>query len=159
MKQPRGISLNPKLGQMLLIGLPTLAYITALLFDSSRTVVLWERSAPPAAPLALLATGLALHSAVALALLARLPRTLSSKQAAALLAYVFVAGVALQTAATHIVEPFPLRGLAFRQYSDFTGGYFTVGVRVDDLWGWLARFSQEMEATTSTPSAIRPVCR
>ena len=146
MKQPRGISLNPKLGQMLLIGLPTLAYITALLFDSSRTVVLWERSAPPAAPLALLATGLALHSAVALALLARLPRTLSSKQAAALLAYVFVAGVALQTAATHIVEPFPLRGLAFRQYSDFTGGYFTVGVRVDDLWGWLARFSQEMES-------------
>jgi len=146
MKQPHGISLNPKLGQMLLIGLPTLAYIAALLFDPSQTLVLWERATPPDVPLALLASGLAVHGAIALALLARLPRTLSTKQAAALLAYVFVAGLILQTAAMHIVEPFPLRGLAFRQYSDFTGGYFTVGVRVDDLWAWLARFSQEMES-------------
>ena len=133
-------------GQMLVIGLPTVVYIAALLFDPSRTLVLWERAVPPALPMVLLALGLVAHGVIALAVLARLPATLSSKQICGLLGYVFVAGVVLQTAATHIVEPFPLRGLAFRQYSDFTGGYFTVGVRVDDLWGWLARFSQEMES-------------
>ncbi len=147
MNRPRVSNFRAQFGgQMLVIGLPTVVYIAALLFDPSRTLVLWERAVPPALPMVLLALGLVAHGVVALAVLARLPVTLSSKQICGLLGYVFVAGVILQTAATHIVEPFPLRGLAFRQYSDFTGGYFTVGVRVDDLWGWLARFSQEMES-------------
>ena len=130
----------------LVIGLPTAIYVAALLFDPSRTLVLWERAAPPALPLMLLAAGLLAHAAVALVLMARTPAVLSQWQVTLLLAYVVVAGVLLQTAATHIVEPFPLRGLAFRQYSDFTGGYFTVGVRVDDLRAWLGRFAQEMES-------------
>jgi hypothetical protein len=146
MNQRRETGLCAYLGQVLIIGLPTLVYVAALLFDPSRTLVLWERTAPPALPLALLAISLTAHSVVTLIVLARLPDALSGRHMIGLCAYVFVAGVLLQTAATHIVEPFPLRGLAFRQYSDFTGGYFTVGVRVDDLGGWLARFAQEMES-------------
>ncbi len=145
MSRLREISSNAHLGPILVIGLPTLGYIAVLLFDPSRTLVLWERAAPPALPLALLAMGLIVHSVIVLIVLARLPRALASKHVIWLLGYVFIAGLLLQTAATHIVEPFPLRGLAFRQYSDFTGGYFTVGVRVDDLREWLARFAQEME--------------
>jgi len=147
MSRLRAIGFRTRLGgQMLLIGLPTLVYIAALLFDPSRTLVLWGRAAPPALPMALLALGLVAHSVVALMVLARLPATLSGRHVVGLSGYVFVAGVLLQTAATHIVEPYPLRGLAFRQYSDFTSGYFTVGVRVNDLQGWLARFAQEMES-------------
>jgi len=130
----------------LIVGLPTAIYVAALLFDPSRALVLWERAAPPALPLALLAAGLLAHATIALTVMARAPAALSRHQVALLLAYVVAAGVLLQTAATHIVEPFPLRGLAFRQYSDFTGGYFTVGVRVDDLRAWLGRFAQEMES-------------
>ncbi len=129
-----------------LIVIPTLAYVAALLFDPARTLVLWEREAPPALPLALLAAGMVVHAALSLAILARMPAQLSRRQVALLLAYTVLVGLALQTAATHIVEPFPLRGLAFRQYSDFTGGYFSVGVRVDDLRAWLGRFAQEMES-------------
>lgn len=146
-------------GQMLVIGLPTVVYIAALLFDPSRTLVLWERAVPPALPMVLLALGLVAHGVIALAVLARLPATLSSKQICGLLGYVFVAGVVLQTAATHIVEPFPLRGLAFRQYSDFTGATSPSAC----AWmiygdGWRDS-RRKWRATTSTPSAIRPVCR
>jgi len=130
----------------LLIGLPTVTYVSALLFDPSRALVLWERATPPTFPLALLVAGLLAHAAVALVVTTRMPAALSRLQAVLLLAYIVAAGVLLQTAAIHIVEPFPLRGLAFRQYSDFTGGYFTVGVRVDDLRAWLGRFAQEMES-------------
>jgi hypothetical protein len=129
-----------------LIAAPTLIYVAALLFDPARTLVLWERATPPALPLLLLAAGLVIHAAVSLMILAHLPARLSRRQTAGVLTYVVLAGLALQTAATHIVEPFPLRGLAFRQYSDFTGGYFTVGARVDDLGAWLGRFAQEMES-------------
>lgn len=129
-----------------LIAIPTLVYVAALLFDPARTLVLWERAVPPLVPLLLLAASLVIHAALSLTILARMPAQLSHRQATLLLAYVVLAGLVLQTAATHIVEPFPLRGLAFRQYSDFTGGYFSVGVRVDDLGAWLGRFAQEMES-------------
>ncbi|GIV85888.1 MAG: hypothetical protein KatS3mg052_2895 [Candidatus Roseilinea sp.] len=131
---------------MALIAAPTLAYVAALLFDPARTLVLWERATPPLRPLLLLTAGLAAHAALSLLILARMPAQCSRGQAALLLGYVVAAGLVLQTAAIHIVEPFPLRGLAFRQYSDFTGGYFSVGVRVDDLGAWLGRFAQEMES-------------
>ncbi|MCS6849278.1 MAG: hypothetical protein RMN52_16365 [Anaerolineae bacterium] len=128
------------------IAVPTLIYVAALLFDPARTLVLWERATPPLLPLSLLAASLIAHAAFTLIILARMPAQLSHRQIFLLLTYVVLAGLVLQTVATHIVEPFPLRGLAFRQYSDFTGGYFTVGVRVDDLGAWLRRFAQEMES-------------
>ncbi len=126
------------------IAAPTLAYVAALWLDPSRALVLWERAAPPLSPALLLWAGLIAHASISLVIAQRMSDVLSHKQAVALLAYVFAAGVALQIAATHIVEPYPLRGIAFRQYSDFTGGYFSVGVRVDDLRAWLDRYAEEM---------------
>ncbi|MFN4293604.1 MAG: hypothetical protein ACK4JD_05680 [Thermoflexales bacterium] len=135
-----------RIAAMALIAVPTLVYVVALLFDPSRALVLWERATPPLRPLLLLTACLVAHAALSLLILARMPAQLSRGRAALLLGYVAAAGLALQTAAIHIVEPFPLRGLAFRQYSDFTGGYFSVGARVDDLGAWLGRFAQEMES-------------
>lgn len=126
------------------IVLPTLVYVAALLFDPGRSLVLWERGGvqlPDVLPLALAMLG---YAAIAGVILVRLPGALSHGQRAALLAFVFLSGLVLQTAATRVVEVYPLRGLFLRQYSDFTGGYFTVGARVDDLRAWLDRFAEEM---------------
>lgn len=143
---PHPIQATKRIVAAALIAFPTLVYVAALLFDPARTLVLWERAAPPALPLILLMAGLVVHASSTLVILARMPVQLSRLKMCLLLTYVVLAGLALQTAATHIVEPFPLRGLAFRQYSDFTGGYFSVGVRVGDLGAWLGRFAQEMES-------------
>ncbi|MDW8395876.1 MAG: hypothetical protein RMM31_06515 [Anaerolineae bacterium] len=128
----------------LAILVPTLVYVAALLFDPGRALVLWERGSVQVAdglPLALAMLGYASLAAVAIA---NLPDKLSFRRRAALLAGVFLSGLVLQTAATRVVEVYPLRALFLRQYSDFTGGYFTVGVRVDDLRAWLDRFAEEM---------------
>lgn len=131
---------------LLLIAGPTLIYVAALLFDPGRTLVLWERGPVTLAQLMPLTIGLIAYATLALTIAARIGETLTRRQTIALLAFVFASGVLLQTAATAVVEPYPLRGLALRQYSDFTGGYFTVGARVDDLGAWLGRFAQEMES-------------
>jgi hypothetical protein len=129
-----------------LIAAPTLIYFAALLFDPGRTLVLWERGPVMLAQLLPLVVGLVAYAALAFTIAARIGEALTRRQTVALLAFVFLSGVLLQTAATAVVEPYPLRGLALRQYSDFTGGYFTVGARVDDLGAWLGRFAQEMES-------------
>jgi hypothetical protein len=131
---------------LIFIAAPALIYVAALLFDPGRTLVLWERGPVTLTQLLPFMVGLVVYAALALAIAARIGDALTRRQTAGLLAFVFLSGVLLQTAATAVIEPYPLRGLALRQYSDFTGGYFTVGARVDDLGAWLGRFAQEMES-------------
>jgi hypothetical protein len=49
--------------------------------------------------------------------------------------------VALQIAATAVVEPFPLRGIFFRQFSQFTNGFVTIGSRWDSLASVFANYT------------------
>lgn len=142
---------------LFVIALPTLIYVTALLFDPSRMLVLWERGAPNLSQVWPLATGLIVYAALALAIASRIGETPPARvRTAALLAFVFVAGLLLQTAATRVVEPYPLRGAAIRQLSEFTGGYFTVGVRADNLYDFLSRYAQEMESFPVHPERHPP---
>ncbi len=127
-----------------LITAPTLVYVLALWLDPSRNLVLWERALPEPLPAALLSAGLVAHAALSVALMRRLPSYRNRSNTFLLLTYVVVAGLLLQIAATHIAEPYPLRGIAFRQYSNFTGGYFSVGVRVEHVGDWLKRYAEEM---------------
>ncbi len=128
----------------LLVALPTLIYVGALIFDPGRALVLWER-APVTLEQALpLAAAMLTYALFALAVWRRFPASPTRAQIALLFGLVVIGGVVLQTAATRVVETYPLRALFLRQYSDFTGGYFTVGVRVDDLAAWLGRFAEEM---------------
>lgn len=53
-----------------------------------------------------------------------------------------VGSVALQIAATAVVEPFPLRGILFRQFSQFTNGFVTVGARWDNLANVFQRYTE-----------------
>lgn len=53
--------------------------------------------------------------------------------------------VALQVAATAVVEPYPIRGIFFRQFSQVSSGYFTVGARWDNLADVLARYIQQSQ--------------
>ncbi|MDW8053213.1 MAG: hypothetical protein RMJ86_01520 [Anaerolineae bacterium] len=129
-----------------IVALPTLIYVGALLFDPGRALVLWERghvNLEQALPLALSLTA---YAVLAMALWLRLPDAPTHAQRAAALTLACIGGAVLQTAALRVVETYPLRAIFLRQYSDFTGGYFTVGVRVDDLAQWLGRFAAEMES-------------
>ncbi|MFN3704646.1 MAG: hypothetical protein ACK4WM_01440 [Thermoflexales bacterium] len=127
-----------------LVTAPTLVYVLALWLDPSRNLVLWERALPKPLPAALLSASLVAHAALSVVLVRRLPSYRNRSNTFLLLTYVVVAGLLLQIAATHIVEPYPLRGIAFRQYSNFTGGYFSVGVRVEHVGDWLKRYAEEM---------------
>lgn len=123
----------------------TLLYIAALAFDPGRTLVLWERAPQfdwgSTWPLAL---GLGGYAVAIWAILRRLPERPSRKQIGLILVGVFVAGLALQTAAVHVVEPYPLRGTLIRQLSPFTGGYWNVGARVDQFGQFLDQFAEQM---------------
>ncbi len=50
--------------------------------------------------------------------------------------------VMLQVAATAVVEPYPLRGIVFRQLSQESSGYFSIGARWEDLGDVLAHYTQ-----------------
>ncbi|MEO6061623.1 MAG: hypothetical protein ABIQ99_06775, partial [Thermoflexales bacterium] len=54
--------------------------------------------------------------------------------------------VALQIAATAVVEPYPIRGIFFRQFSQFSSGYFSVGARWDNLADVFANYIQQSQA-------------
>lgn len=132
---------------LLFTALPALVYAAAVLFSDSRAIVLWERGTPSPASLAPLIVGLLAWSTFALWIAARAERIVG-RRAVAVVALAVVAGLLLQTAATAVIEPHPLRALLLRQFSDFTGGYWTVGARVQDVGAWLGRFAQEMESYT-----------
>jgi len=123
----------------------TLLYIAALAFDPGRTLVLWERAPSfdwgSTWPLAL---GLGVYARAIWGILRRLPERPSRKQIGLILIGVVIAGLALQTAAVHVVEPYPLRGTLIRQLSPFTGGYWNVGARVNDFGQFLDQFAEQM---------------
>ncbi len=54
--------------------------------------------------------------------------------------------VSLQIAATAVVEPFPIRGIFFRQFSQFTNGFLTVGARWDNLANVFPRYTELSQA-------------
>ena len=134
---------------LLVMTLPTLIYVAALIFDPGRSLVLWERvgqfdwsSTWP------LIAGLCIWALVIGWAFVRLPETPSRRQVALILVGTLLAGLALQTAAVHVVEPYPLRGTLIRQLSPFTGGYWNVGARVSDLGSFLDQFAERMPSYT-----------
>lgn len=54
--------------------------------------------------------------------------------------------IVLQIAATAVVEPFPIRGIFFRQFSQFSSGYLSVGARWDNLADVFAGYIQQSQA-------------
>jgi hypothetical protein len=56
-----------------------------------------------------------------------------------------IGSVVLQIAATAVVEPFPIRGIFFRQLSQFSSGYFSVGARWDNLADVFAGYIQQSQ--------------
>ena len=134
---------------LLVMTLPTLIYVAALIFDPGRSLVLWERvgqfdwsSTWP------LIAGLCIWALVIGWAFVRLPETPSRQQIALILVGTVLVGLALQTAAVHVVEPYPLRGTLIRQLSPFTGGYWNVGARVSDLGSFLDQFAERMPSYT-----------
>lgn len=53
-------------------------------------------------------------------------------------------GFVMQMAAINILEPEPFRAILRRHYSYVTGGYWSVGMRVQDLGDYLDHFSETM---------------
>lgn len=53
-------------------------------------------------------------------------------------------GFALQMAAVNILEPEPFRAILRRHYSYITGGYWSVGMRVQNLGDFLDHFAENM---------------
>ncbi len=131
-----------------LLVLPASIYSAAVLFSDSRAIVLWDRGTPEFSALAPLVGGLIAWAALVVFLAPRLAHTIRRRAVVACIALAFAAGLLLQTAATRVVDPFPLRSLLLRQFSDFTGGYWSVGARVTDAPAWLDNFAQEMESYT-----------
>jgi hypothetical protein len=129
-----------------LLVLPALMYSATVLFSDSRAVVLWERGAPEFSALPPLLAGLLAWAGIVVVLTPRLAHVTRRRVVAGCIALAFAAGLLLQTAATRVVDPFPLRSLLLRQFSDFTGGYWSVGARVMDAPAWLDNFAQEMES-------------
>ncbi len=128
--------------------LPTLIYCAAVLFTDSRAIVLWERGIPEFDTLVPLLAGLLAYGALVAFIMPKLESQTRRRAVVACIALAFAAGLLLQTAATRVVDPFPLRSLLLRQFSDFTGGYWSVGARVTDAPAWLDNFAQEMESYT-----------
>lgn len=143
---PPAMSRTSRLLTAALLLLPTLIYVAAVLFSDSRAVVLWERGTPEPAALAPLLVGLAAWAAIVIFLSRRSVRFTTRRAVAACIGIAFAAGLLLQTAATRVVEPYPLRALLLRQFSDFTGGYWSVGARVTDVPAWIDAFAQQMES-------------
>lgn len=57
-----------------------------------------------------------------------------------------IGSIALQIAATAVVEPYPLRGILFRQFSQVSSGYFTVGARWDNPAEVFAHYVQQSQS-------------
>ena len=135
---------HPRLTSFL-IALPTLLYIGALFLDPGRSLVLWERTPQfdwaNTWPLIL---GLGAYSLLVHQIFVRLPESPSRPQIIVILFGTLIAGLLLQTAAVHVVEPYPLRATLLRQYSPFTGGYWNIGTRVENLSQFLDSFAEQM---------------
>ncbi len=135
---------HPRLA-FIVLALPTLLYVAALIFDPGRTLVLWERAKQfdwvSTGPLIF---GLGVYALLVRLVFVRLTKSPSRRQIGLVLLGTVLAGVLLQTAAVHVIEPYPLRGTLLRQYSPFTGGYWNVGARVTDLGTFLDAFAEQM---------------
>ena len=121
---------------------PAVVY-TALLIFSQQRVLGWERaqSITPT-QVAPLAVAYVLYAAIGHLLFNSTRETTARKTIVLHLALLFIAGIGLQIAATAVIEPYPLRGILQRQYSQFSSGYFTVGARISDVRVFLADFVQ-----------------
>lgn len=136
---------------------PSVVYVAALLFDPGRSLVLWNRLGVEDGVRVLpLAVVLLAYAAMAIVILRGMPDRPSLLARAGLLGFVVVAGLALQLAATGVLEPYPLRGTLIRQYSDFTGGYFSVGARAGDLIDFLSGYAERMAGFPVHPQRHPP---
>ena len=134
-----------------IIVLPAAAYCAALLF--ARGYVLgWQRadSVSLAQVLPLAITAMCYFALIAVVM--RMVRSPIGPGRGALLWMALLAGgVVLQLAATAVVEPYPVRGILMRQYSQASSGYFTIGTRISSVAETLATF-----ATASRSWPIHP---
>jgi hypothetical protein len=139
-----------------LIGLPTVLYVGALLFDPGRSLVLWERNPLDMARVWPLALGLSVYALLSLWIIQHFPIQPRRRQVVGLLAFAFVSGCVLQVAAAYPLEPYPLRGILFRELSSLSGGYWTVGARVQDVHTFLADYARTMASYPVHPQRHPP---
>jgi|GEM_PF-1991297 len=121
---------------------PALVYTAALILGQQR-VLGWERAQSiTLAQVVPLALAYVIYVLMGHLLFNGTTEQTSRKTIGLYLTALFVAGIGLQIAATAVVEPYPLRGILQRQYSQFSSGYFTVGARIDNAATFLADFVQ-----------------
>ena len=119
---------------------PALVYTAALILGQQR-VLGWERAQSiTLAQIVPLALAYLIYMLMGHLLFIGTTESTSRKTIGLYLALLCIAGIGLQIAATAVVEPYPLRGILQRQYSQFSSGYFTVGARIDNATTFLAEF-------------------
>jgi hypothetical protein len=130
----------PKFWFWLVVLVPALAYTLLLIFSPGR-VLGWERAASVSlAQVWPLALGFVLYAIIGHFAFQLTQSHTRRRTMAFFLALFFVGSIGLQIAATAVVEPYPLRGIMHRQYSQFSSGYFTVGARIADAAEFIDHF-------------------